>query len=66
MKANEIPEQDRKCINCAYCGMYDATCTHPENVFPPIRYHAPACEHFETEELYTPNEKIHTQEPAQH
>lgn len=52
MKAHEIPEQDRKCINCAYCGMYDATCTHPENGFPPINYDQPPCEHFETEELY--------------
>lgn len=60
MKAHEIPEQDRKCINCAFCGMYDATCTHPENGFPHIDYDAPACQHFETEELYTPKNNNET------
>ena len=57
MKAHKIPEQDRKCINCAFCGMYDATCMHPENGFPHINYDAPACPHFETEELYTPSKQ---------
>lgn len=54
MKANEIPEHQRKCLNCAYCGMYDATCTHPENGFPSINYDQPPCEHFETEDLFIP------------
>ena len=31
--------------------MFDATCGHPLNGFPPIDYDAPACPHFEPEEL---------------
>jgi hypothetical protein len=38
--------------------MYDATCTHPENGFPPIDYDQPPCQHFETEELYTPSDSM--------
>lgn len=57
MKAHEIPPQDRKCLNCEWCMMFDSTCALPEHDFKSISYDDPPCPHFETEELYTPSEQ---------
>lgn len=37
--------------------MHDASCAHPETPFYSIEYDAEACEHFETEELYSVEKK---------
>ncbi len=58
MKEHEIPEQDRKCLNCRFCMMHDSTCALPENNFKPINYDDKPCQQFETEALYTPTENL--------
>jgi hypothetical protein len=51
MKQMKTTHSNPRCINCAFCGMYDATCMPPLNDFQHIDYEAPACKHFEPEQI---------------